>query len=153
MEVIALRLRLLYKENVKSINKSFSTLTSIKTHIFVQFFHGVRQSQQAFAPLEEKEKRQTSIVASANMSHFDEERALPFLFLRGWIHIEDAVVSVTRNFTLIMNQLSQVSFNFFLEPTESSTKDKVTKRISLSRSIKNGQKAIIGTQSAYILLN
>jgi len=49
----------------------------------MQSFLGVRQLQQAFAPLEEKEKRQTSIVASANMSHVDEERVLPFLFLRG----------------------------------------------------------------------
>ena len=89
----------------------------------MQSFLGVRQSQQeAFAPLEEKERRQASIIAIAKKSHVDEERALLFLFLRGSIHIEGRIVPVMRNFILKMKQLSPVSFNSFLERTESSDK-------------------------------
>ena len=81
---------------------------------------GVRQLQEALAPLQEKETRQASIIAIAKRSHVDEERALLFLILRGSIHIEGRIVPVMRNFILKMKQLSPVSFNLFFERTESS---------------------------------
>ena len=88
----------------------------------MQSLLGVRQLQQALAPLQKKERRQASIIAIAKKSHVNEERALLFLFLRGSIHIEGRIVPVMRNFILKMKQLSPVSFNSFLERTESSDK-------------------------------
>ena len=88
----------------------------------MQLLLGARQPQQALAPLQEKERRQASIIAIAKKSYVDEERALLFLFLRGSIHIEVRIVPVMRNSILKIKQLSPVSFNLLLQPTESSDK-------------------------------